>query len=35
MEIEKGVTASTDNTLRDFHDSSYETKAEFMNLLLY
>ena len=29
MEIEEGVTASTDNTLRDLHNSSYDTKAEF------
>ena len=24
-------TASTDNTLRDLHNSSYDTKAEFNN----
>ena len=24
-----GYTASTDNTLRDLHNSSYDTKAEF------
>ena len=34
MEIEEGVTASTDNTLRDLHNSSYDTKAEFNNCLI-
>ena len=28
MEIEEGVILA-DNTLRDFHNSSYDTKAEF------
>ena len=31
MEIEEGVTAEADNTLRDLHNSSYDTKAEFNN----
>ena len=26
-----GCTASTDNTLRDLHDSLYDKKAEFNN----
>ena len=30
-EIEEGVTASTDKTLLDLHNSSYDTKAEFNN----
>ena len=34
MEIEEGVTASTDNTLRDLHNSSYDTKAEFNNCFI-
>ena len=25
----RGCTASTDNTLRNLHNSSYDTKAEF------
>ena len=29
MEIEEGVTAEADNTLRDLHNSSYDTKTEF------
>ena len=33
MEIEEGVIA--DNTLRDLHNSSYDTKAEFNNKLFY
>ena len=27
-------TASTDNTLRDLHNSSYDTKAEFNNCFI-
>ena len=34
MEIEEGVTASKDNTLRDLHNSSYDTKAEFHNCFI-
>ena len=34
MEIEEGVMALTDNTLRDLHNSSYDTKAEFNNYIL-
>ena len=34
MEIAEGVTASTDNTLRDLHKSSYDTKAEFNNCFI-
>ena len=34
MEIEEGVTASTDNTLRYLHNSSYDTKAEFNNCFI-
>ena len=34
MEIEEGVTALTDNTLRDLHNSSYDTKAEFNNCFI-
>ena len=34
MEIEEGVTASTDNTLRDLHNYSYDTKAEFNNYFI-
>ena len=34
MEIEEGVTASTDNTLRDLHNSSYDTKDEFNNCFI-
>ena len=34
MEIEEGVTASTDNTLQDLHNSSYDTKAEFNNCFI-
>ena len=30
MKIEDGV----DNTLRDFHNSSYDTKAEFNNCFI-
>ena len=30
-----GPTASTDNTLLDLHNSSQDTKAEFINCLLY
>ena len=30
MEIEEGV----DNTLRDLHNSSYDTKAEFNNCFI-
>ena len=29
-----GYTASTDNTLRDLHNSSYDTKAEFNNCFI-
>ena len=32
--IEEGVTASTDNTLRDLYNSSYDTKAEFNNCFI-
>ena len=35
IEIEEGVTASTDNTLRDLHNSPYDTKAEFNNCFYY
>ena len=35
MEIEEGVTASTDNTPRDLHNSSYDTKAEVNELFYY
>ena len=35
MKIEEGVTASTDNTIRDLHNSSCDTKAEFNNLFYY
>ena len=34
MEIEEGVTASTDIKIRDLHDSSYDTKAEFNNCFI-
>ena len=34
MEIEEGVAASTDDTLRDLHNSSYDTKAEFNNCFI-
>ena len=34
MEIAEGVAASTDNTLRDLHNSSYDTKAEFNNYFI-
>ena len=30
----EGVTASTDNTLRDRHNSSYDTKVEFNNCFI-
>ena len=29
MEIKEGVIAEAANTLRDLHNSSYDTKAEF------
>ena len=32
METEEA--ASTDNTLRDLHNSSYDTKAEFNNCFI-
>ena len=35
MEIEEGVTAEADNTLRDLHNSSYDTKAEFNNCFIH
>ena len=34
MEMEEGITASTDNTHRDLHNSSYDTKAEFNNCFI-
>ena len=38
MQIEEGYTpqpsASADNTLRDLHNSSYHTKAEFNNCFI-
>ena len=39
MEIEEGVIgrgrkAEADNTLRDLHNSSYDTKAEFNNCFI-
>ena len=34
MEIEEGVMVSTDNTLRDLHNSSYDTKAELNNCFI-
>ena len=34
MEIEESVTASTGNTLRDLHNSSYDTKTEFNNCFI-
>ena len=34
MEIEEGVTASTDNTLADLHNSLCDTKAEFNNCFI-
>ena len=35
MEIEEGViTAEADNILRDLHNSSYDTKAEFNNCFI-
>ena len=34
MEIEEGVTALTDNTLPDLHNSLYDTKAEFNNCFI-
>ena len=34
MEIEEGVMAEADNTLRDLHISSYDTKAEFNNCFI-
>ena len=34
MEIEEGVTVSTDNTLRDLHNSAYDTKAELNNCFI-
>ena len=35
MEIEEGITASADNTLRDHDNSLDDTKAKFNNRLLY
>ena len=38
MEIEEGVirrgVGETDNTLRDLHNSSYDTKADFNNCFI-
>ena len=34
MEVEEGVTASAYNTLRDLHNTSDDTKAEFNNCKL-
>ena len=34
MEIEEGVTASTDNTLPGLCNSSYDTKAKFNNCFI-
>ena len=35
MEIEEGVIEeSVDNTLRDLHNSSYDTKAKFNNCFI-
>ena len=34
MEIEEGVTTSTDNTLADLHNSLCDTKAEFNNCFI-
>ena len=34
MEIEEGVTTEADNTLRDLHNSSYDTKAAFNNCFI-
>ena len=31
MQIEEGVMAEVDNTLRDLYNSLYPTKAEFIN----
>ena len=31
MQIEDGVMAEVDNTLRDLYNSLYPTKAEFIN----
>ena len=35
MEIEEGITASADNTLRDLDNSLDDTKAEFNNRFLF
>ena len=34
MEISEGVFRLGDNTLRDLHNSSYDTKAEFNNCFI-
>ena len=34
MEIEESVMAEADNTLRDRHNFSYDTKAEFNNYFI-
>ena len=34
MEIEEGLIEKGDNTLRDFQNSSYDTKAEFNNCFI-
>lgn len=35
MEIQEGITALADNTLRDLDNSLNDTKAEFNNRLLF
>ena len=34
MEIEEGVIRRGRNTLRDLHNSSYDTKAEYNNCFI-
>ena len=34
-ELWRSPTASTDNTHRDLHNSSYDTKAEYNNCFIY
>ena len=34
MEIEEGVIAEADNTIRDIHNFSYDTKADFNNCFI-
>ena len=34
LEIEESVMAEADNTIRDLHNSSYDTKPEFDNCFI-